>query len=207
MNDFRLTARQIAKLKETHRDKRFADRIKAIVSLSSGWSVAEVLLIDAATVRNWLAKYRQGGVEELLTLNDHGKEPSLTVEQQEELAQHLDENIDLDSNAIRHHIEVTYGVQYSPSGVKELLHRLDFVDKKPKHVPGKLDPEKQAAFIAAYAKLRKNHGKNDPIDFGDGCHPQFNSIPAFGWIRRGSDRNIRLLMRNSKQTPHYERVE
>ena len=60
---------------------------------------AEALPIDEVTIRNWLAKYRQGGVEELLALNDHGKEPSLTAEQQEEFAQHLDENIDLDSNA------------------------------------------------------------------------------------------------------------
>jgi transposase len=197
MDDFRLTARQIAKLKETHRkqrDKRFAYRINAIILLGSGWSVAqvaEVLLIDDQTVRNWLEKYQQGGVEELLTLNYQGKEPSLTAEQQNELAQHLDENIYLDSNAIRHHIETTYGVKYSPTGVKELLHRLGFVYKKPKHVPGKLDPDKQAEFIAAYEKLRKNQGENDPVYFGDGCHPQFNSIPAFGWIRRGVEKELK----------------
>ena len=197
MDDFRLTARQITKLKETHRkqrDKRLAYRINAIILLGSGWSVANVaaaLLIDDQTVRNWLEKYRQGGVEDLLALNYQGKEPSLTAEQQDELAKHLDENIYLDSNAIRHHIETTCGVKYSPTGVKELLHRLGFVYKKPKHVPGKLDPEKQAEFIAEYEKLRKNQGKNDPVYFGDGCHPQFNSIPAFGWIRRGVEKELK----------------
>ena len=34
-------------------------------------------------------------------MNYRGKEPSLSTEQQDELAKHLDENIDLDSNAIR----------------------------------------------------------------------------------------------------------
>jgi transposase len=82
-------------------------------------------------------------------------------------------------------------VKYSPSGVKDLLHRLGFVYKKPKHVPGKLAPVKQAAFIAEYEKLRKNVDKNDPIYFGDATHPQYNSIPAFGWIRRGVEKKLK----------------
>ena len=147
MDDFRLTAKQIGKLRELHRkqrDRRLADRLKAIVLLGSDWSVAEVaqaLLVDEKSVRLWLEKYRQGGETELLALHDQGKEPSLTDEQQHELAQHLDENTYLDSNAIRYHIEKTYGVKYTPSGVKDLLHRLGFVYpnccfeyKRPKHV-------------------------------------------------------------------------
>jgi len=197
MDDFRLTAKQITKLKTLHRtlrDRRFAYRVNAIVLLGSGWSVAQVaqaLLVDETTIRNWLEKYRQGGQDELLTLMYQGKAPSLTDEQQEQLAHHLDENTYIDSGEIRHYIETTFGVQYKPSGVKDLLHRLGFVYKKPKHVPGKLDPEKQAAFIAKYKKLRKNKGKNDPIYFGDGCHPQFNSIPAYGWIRRGEEKELK----------------
>jgi hypothetical protein len=72
-----------------------------------------------------------------------------------------------------------------------LLHRLGFVYKKPTHVPDKLDPVKQAAFIKEYEKLRETQGKNDPVYFGDGCRPQFNSIPAFGWIRRGVEKELK----------------
>jgi transposase len=197
MGDFRLTARQIANLKSEHRtlrDKRLAYRLNAVVLLGSGWSVAQVaeaLLVNETTVRHWLVKYRQGGTGELLALLYEGKAPMLTDVQQAEFAKHLDENLYLDSNAIRHYIEKTYGVSYSRTGVKELLHRLGFVYKKPKHVPGKLDPVKQAEFIVEYAKLRKNQGENDPVYFGDGCHPQFNSIPAFGWIRRGVEKELK----------------
>jgi transposase len=162
--------------------------------LGSGWSVAgvaEVLLVDATTVRDWLEKYRHGGEEELITLKYQGKAPSLTVEQQEALAKHLDENTYTDSKDIRQYIKKTFGVEYSPSGVKDLLHRLGFVYKKPKHVPGKLDPEKQAAFLEEYAKLRETKGENDPIYFADGCHPQFNSIPGYGWIRRGVEKELK----------------
>jgi len=197
MDDFQLTSDQISSLRVLHktlRDKRLAYRVNAVVLLGKGWSVADVaqaLLVDEKTVRLWFEKYQQGGEEKLLTLFYQGKAPSLNATQQAELSKHLDENTYLDSNAIRHYIEKTYGVQYSPSGVKELLHRLNFVYKKPKHVPGKLDPVKQEVFVAEYEKLRKTKGKNDPIYFADAVHPQFNSIPAYGWIRRGKDKELK----------------
>ena len=37
--------------------------------------------------------------------------------------------------------------------MKELLHRLNFVYKKPKYVPGKLDPAKQVVFVTEYEKI------------------------------------------------------
>jgi transposase len=197
MGVFRLTDKQLSSLRALHkkqRDRMKADRVKAVVLLGSGWSVADVaqaLLIDETTVRNWYDKYQAGGTDALLVLNYQGKAPSLTEQQQAELAKHLDEKTYLTSNEIRHYIKKRYRVEYSPSGVKELLHRLNFVYKKPKHVPGKLDPAAQKEFVAKYRRLRKTKGKNDPVYFADGCHPQFNSIPAFGWIRRGVDKELK----------------
>ena len=196
-DNFQLTNRQIAALRATHktlRDRRLADRIKAVVLLGSGWSVAsvaEALLVDEKTVRLWFEKYRRGGEKELLAMFYQGRAASLDDDQLTELAKHLDEKTYLDSNEIRHHIAKKYGVKYSSSGVKKLLHRLGFVYKKPKHVPGKLDPEAQAAFFKTYKKLRKNKGENDPIIFADACHPQHNSIPAYGWIRRGVEKELK----------------
>jgi transposase len=94
MDNFHLTAGEIAHLKSLHRtmrDRKVADRVKAIISLGSGWSVAvvaEVLLVDATTVRDWLEKYRRGGEDELLTLKYQGKAPSLTAEQRSQASQH-----------------------------------------------------------------------------------------------------------------------
>jgi len=197
MDDFQLTTRQIASLKALHRlqrDRKRADRVKAIILLGTGWSVgmvAEVLLVDEKSIRLWHEKYVHGGENELLSFCYAGKEPSLSETQQQELARHLDENTYLDSKAIGDHIERTYGVKYSPSGLKDLLHRLGFVYKKPKHVPGKLDPAKQEVFLAEYAKLRKTRGENDPVYFADAVHPQHNSIPGYGWIRRGMDKELK----------------
>jgi transposase len=197
MDDFQLTPEQLAALRALHkkqRDRKKADRLKAIVLLGTGWSVAqvaEVLLVDETTIYHWYEKYQQGGDEELLTLYYQGKVPSLTEQQQAELVQHLDSKVYLTSNEIRYYIAKKYKVFYSPTGIKDLLHRLGFSYKKPKHVPGKLDPASKEAFLQEYAKLQQTKGKNDPIYFADACHPQYNSIPAYGWIRRGKDKELK----------------
>ncbi len=196
MENFQLTNKQLAALRTLHktlRDRRMADRVKAVVLLGSGWSVAavaEALLVDEKTVRAWAEKYREGGASGLLAMFYEGKKPSLSDSQMAELATHLDENIYLESNAIRHHIAKKYGVKFSSAGVKKLLHRLDFVYKKPTHVPGKLDQEAQAAFVEMYAALRENMGENDHLYFADACHPQQNSVPSYGWIRRGVEKHL-----------------
>jgi transposase len=197
MDDFQLTPKQITALKALHkaqRDKRFAYRLNAIILLGTGWSVAEVaqvLLVDETTVYNWLEKYQQGGEKELLALHYSGKDCSLTEQQQEELVKHLDETTYLTSKEIRQYVKKTYKVDYSSSGMKDLLHRLGFSYKKPKHVPGKLDTEKQEAFVEEYENLLKTKGKSDQVYFVDACHPQHNSIPAYGWIRRGKEKLLK----------------
>jgi transposase len=197
MDDFKLTTGQIVSLKAFHklqRDRKKADRVKAIVLLGKGWTVAQtadVLLVDETTIRTWLEKYVKGGENELITLCYTGKQSLLTDAQQKELAKHLEDNTYIDSKAIAEHIKKTYKIKYSQSGLKDLLHRMDFVYKKPKHVPGKLDPEKQAEFVNEYEKLRENKGENDPIYFCDACHPQHNSIPAYGWIKKGTDKELK----------------
>ena len=73
----------------------------------------------------------------------------------------------------------------------ELLHRLGFSYKKPTHVPGKLDTDKQKEFVTEYEKLLETKGKNDPVCFVDACHSQHNRLPAYGWIRCGKAKELR----------------
>jgi transposase len=159
MANYQLSSRQLASLKALHRtlrDRKQADRVKAVMSLGSGWSistVSEILVLDDNTVRSYFDKYVHGGEEEFLEFNDVGRQPMLTAKQERELSRHLDANVYLSSNEIRHYIKKTFGVDFQSSGVKALLHRLDFVYKKTKHVPGKLDHQAQQEFIdSCYAR-------------------------------------------------------
>jgi hypothetical protein len=72
-----------------------------------------------------------------------------------------------------------------------LLHRLGFVYKKPKHVPGKAASKAQEALLAEYETLKQDKGGNDVICFMDAVHPQHNPVLGYGWIKRGEDHQVK----------------
>ena len=54
---------------KTERMRRFADRIKVVLWLDSGWTYEEVaaaLFLDDATVRRYQQSYQDGGIEGLV---------------------------------------------------------------------------------------------------------------------------------------------
>ena len=87
MHEFRLSSGQTIKLRAAHRrakKKRDADRIKAIVLLSQGWTyvqVAQALLIDEETIRNYLKRFIDSGLKGLLADNYKGKESKLSIKE------------------------------------------------------------------------------------------------------------------------------
>ena len=95
MNDYTLGAEKLAELRAAHRetrDKREADRIKAVVLLGTGWSaeqVAEVLQVDPNTVRNHFRRYQQGGIKALGQVTFRGSACALDEAQLAALDLHL----------------------------------------------------------------------------------------------------------------------
>ena len=82
MKGYTLTRKEITILRAAHRgckDKRLADRIKAVVLLGTGWTVAATAeaLLDQDTVGAYAQKYQQGGIETLLTMWHKGSVPNL----------------------------------------------------------------------------------------------------------------------------------
>ena len=71
------------------------------------------------------------------------------------------------------------------------MHRLGFSYKKPSHTPGKQDPLKQIEFLKIYEELKANKSSEDPIYFADATHPQHNSVPAYGWIKKGKEKELK----------------
>lgn len=197
MKDYTLSREKIAELEKLHRsvrDKRQADRVKAVIALSKGWSaaqIAEILLFDEKTSRHYFDRYQKSGLEALLNDNYHGAEPKLDEFQIKELDTYLEEHIFLDAKSVIAYIYKQYKVRYSLSGVTDLLHRLGFSYKKPTHVPGKQDPAKQQLFLEEYEHIKAQKGENDPVYFADATHPQHNSIPSYGWIKKGREKELK----------------
>lgn len=73
----------------------------------------------------------------------------------------------------------------SLSGVTALLHRLGFSYKKPCLVPGKADRRAQEEFLERLGRLKARKSAKNKLYYGDGTHPQHNSLPSYGWLPRG----------------------
>jgi transposase len=197
MNDYTLVAERLAELRAAHRetrDKREADRIKAVVLLGTGWSaeqVAEVLQVDPNTVRNHFRRYQQGGIKALGQVAFRGSACALDEVQLAALDLHLQAHLYQTAKAVAVWVKDTFKVDYTESGMTALLHRLGYVYKKPKLVPGKADPEAQEAHLAEYEKIKQAKGENDVICFMDAAHPQHNPVLGYGWIKRGENHEVR----------------
>lgn len=197
-----LTPTQITSLRVEHRkakDKRSADRIKAVYLWGTGYSyseIARVLMLDESTLRRYVEQFQQDGIDGLLECHYHGGVADLSAKQLTELEVYLSANTLPTAAAVMAHINKQYGLTYTQNGVVKLLHRLGFSYKKPRLIPGKVNLEKQAEFIAEYEHIKRNLGHNDSIHFMDASHPTHNTTPSYGWIKQGR-KNDKFIKTNT----------
>ena len=195
--EFKLSTEQkneLIKIHKTMKDKKYADRIKAIILLDDGYSKSEIeriLLIDRKSVRKYLNDYEKKGLIGLLNDDYSPYYGKLTVEQQEILIDDLRKNLFTTAKEVCIHVKKKFNVKFRPESMVKLLHRLGFRYKKTKQVPGKADQKKQEEFIQKYENLKKELKEGEKIYFMDAVHAQHNSHPAYGWIEKGEEREIK----------------
>jgi len=181
-----------AALRQAHRtisNRKIADRIKAVLMFDEGWNasqIAHVLLLDQTTIRRHLKLFEDEGIDGLMEFQYRGSQGKLRSSQEEKLSAHLEGNLYGKVEDVIRYVEKRFGETYTVSGMTKLLHRLGFVYKKTKQVPGKADPIAQEAFVRRYEKLKKSLKKGEKIYFADGTHPRHNSVTGYGWIKKGS---------------------
>ncbi len=173
---------------------REAYRINAVILLGKGRApadVADALLIDPDTARDYFKRYKKGGLDGLLRMSYIGSEALLDDTQLLELDDHLQSHLYLTAEAVARHVQKRWGVRYTPSGMTAVLHRLGYVYKKAKLEPGKHPaPEIQEAFVEKYENIKKNSASCDVIYFMDATHRQHNRVIGCGWIKRGKEHPI-----------------
>jgi len=186
-----LTKDQVVVLRQAHKtikDKKLADRIKAILSLNAGFSytqIATILLLDEVTLRRYVQKFQEQGIDGILEYRYRGGQSRLNIMQQKAIKTYFTEETPQTAKEAVAYIEKTYGMRYSTIGITKLLHRLGFVYKKPKVIPGKVNQSKQEAFLKQYKTTKAGLGEKDRIYFLDATHPQHNTKPFYGWILKG----------------------
>ena len=197
MTEFTLSQEEISNLKKAHRKvkkKREADRIKALILLGTGWTireVAEVLLLDDDTIRNYVIRYKHGGLKSLLSDDYKGYSGKLNKAEAVQFDKHLSENTYLRTQDVKSYVLKRFKKKYSTSGMNYLLHRMGYVYKKPKLVPGKAEVKAQEEFVEFYKELKEAKGANDAIYHMDAAHPQHNSVACYGWIKKGKIKELK----------------
>jgi transposase len=188
-----LTGQERDQLKLQHkreRDKRVADRIKAVLLFDRGWSpqqIAEALFISDQAVRDHIEDYK---TSQKLAPDSGGSEEKLSKEQSAQLESHLRVHTYLYVKDIIAYVQATFGIIYTVPGMRTWLRRHEFSYKKPAIVPGKANKEQQEKWLAAYEELRQGLPGDETICFIDGVHPTHNVQPAYGWIKKGVRKEV-----------------
>ena len=173
------------------RDRRVADRIKAVLLRDDGWSygqIAEALFLTDEGVRQQIEDFlKQNGK---LAPENGGSVAWLSDGDAQKLEAHLNEKIYTRTCDIADYVFATFGVHYSVRGMTKWLKRHGFTYHKPVGVPAKADGVKQAAWITWYEKLKKSLRDNEKILFMDGVHPTHAVRFACGWIKKGVRKEI-----------------
>ena len=86
---------------------------------------------------------------------------------------------------IRAYVTAQFDLRYSHLDCVKLLVRLGFEYRKPKMLPRLADVAKQAEFIAIYENMPNSLADDEAVYFAGAVHPEYQSEPAFGWVRKG----------------------
>ena len=111
----------------------------------------------------------------------------MTADQESALVAWLETQFCRSTGPIRAHIYAQFGLIYSHLGCVKLLHRLGFEYRKPKALPRVADAVKQADFIDFYESLLNTLPADEAVYFADAVKREYQSKPAFGWVKKGSN--------------------
>jgi transposase len=187
---------QVKELKFAHkqtRDKRLADRIKAILMLHFGFTYEQIklaLLLDEVTLRRYQKQYKEKGIDGLLECHYGGGNSKLTLVQQQSLADYVCSHVFTTAVQVQKYVGSVYGKSYTLIGITKLLHRLGFTYKKPKIMPGNVSIAEQQSFLQIYQKTKEQLTEKDHIYFSDATHPTHNTKPSYGWIKKGKKNDV-----------------
>jgi transposase len=196
MQGFELTPEQVSELRIAHRkerEKRPADKIKAVILLGTGWTlqqVSEALLLDEETLRTYVSKYKNGGLKKLLKTIYMGRIALLAEDEKIWLTAHVENNIYAKASDIEWSLYQHTGKRLSIRTMTRTLQHLGFSYKKTKLVPGKANPEAQQKFIEYYEQLKKEKSADDAIFFIDSTHPTHNVETGYAWIKTGEEKQV-----------------
>ena len=126
----------------------------------------------------------------------------MSADQEAVLSSWLEDRFRRSTVEIRAYIASEFGTRYSHSGCIKCLKRLGFEYRKPKALPQVADAVRQAKFIETYERLLKTLANDEAIYFADAVHPEYQSKPAFGWVKKGAKPAIKTTAGRGRVNIH-----
>ncbi len=173
------------------REVKIYERLKVVLWFNEGKtkeSIAELLYLSPQTIHRYIQEYSNN---KNLKPNHKGSISKLSKDQGGKLSNHLEKKTYIKVKEISDYVSKTYDIKYSNSGLTNWLHENNFVYKKPKGTPSKLNRESQKEFIETYRKLEESISEEEEILFIDSCHPTQSTKLEYGWIKKGKEKQIK----------------
>src|SRR3954470_10311282 len=177
MKTIPLTPRQRKAISDRRRqaqDRRVYQRLSAGLPSDDGRTreeIAELVGVSTRQVGQWLRIFRNQGLDELCTLPYQGDPGRLGPAQVKRIRQEIETGVFHNAEQIRNRIEATFGVTYSPSGVKDLLRRIGASFHKVSGFFWKADVQEQKRWVKKHSRHKRRAGATTRRYFVDACHP------------------------------------
>jgi transposase len=186
--------KKIEKRRQAERDMRIWRRLSALLWLNDGETAEEVarrLGVTARQIRKWLKTYSTQGLDGLCELHYRGRISQLKDAQVGELKQEIAKGQFHTARQIAEWIDQRFAVQYSESGVKELLKRIGVSYHKVTGFLWKADAVEQEEWLDNY--------RCDPVGTGirryfvDACHVVWGyEMLYFCWLLVGQRFHVKV---------------
>ena len=89
-----------------------------------------------------------------------------------------------------------------PFGLREIAAPSGFEYRKPKALPRVADEVKQADFIDFYESLLNTLPADEAVYFADAVNREYQSKPAFGWVKKGSNPAVKTTQGRGRVNIH-----
>lgn len=177
MKTIQLTPQQRNDISERRRqaqDRRIFQRLSAVLWSDDGRTreeIAELVGVSTRQVGQWLRIFRNKGLEQLCTLHYQGDPGRLRPAQVQRLKQEIATGAFHNAEQVRTWVQETWGVDYSISGIKDLLRRIGASYHKVSGFFWKADVEEQKKFVRKHRRHKREAGPTTRRYFVDACHP------------------------------------
>jgi transposase len=177
MKTIQLTPQQRNDISDRRRqaqDRRTYQRLSAVLWSDAGRTreeIAELVGVSTRQVGQWFRIFRNKGLDQLCTLHYQGDPGRLRPAQVERLKQEIATGVFHNAEQVRTWVQETWGVDYSISGIKDLLRRTGASYHKVSGFFWKADVEEQKKFVRKYRRHKREAGPTTRRYFVDACHP------------------------------------